>query len=216
MAIKTIISVCRANVQRSPTCEAILHYEASQRGLSDMHFISRGTVVSAMLSGEPTMLSLQKVLNGALYYNVIPANKKEEVIHLLSQIHDLKCDDDTLARLRSYFAQYGMQTLGILAGYRNSALTLAGIPENMLPGMLRQYDPNEPGLVITMGPRLAESILELHTATKPQVICYGDLVGKSSLEDNLMGGLAEAKRQVEYFMDTRKKALDLILGLISF
>ena len=50
---------------------------------------------------------------------------------------------------------------------------------------------------------------------KPQVILYGDIVDIEPLLDELKGGMEIAREQVNYFMNTREKAMDKIVDLCS-
>ena len=49
---------------------------------------------------------------------------------------------------------------------------------------------------------------------KPKIILYGDIVGIEPLADELKGGMETARKQVNYFMNTRDKAMEAFIGLL--
>ncbi len=50
---------------------------------------------------------------------------------------------------------------------------------------------------------------------KPITRIYGELAGINPLKDELTGGIETARKQVNYFMDTRDRAIKGILMLFS-
>ncbi len=63
--------------------------------------------------------------------------------------------------------------------------------------------------------RKVEGYYEHSKDERPITRIYGNLVGINPLNDELTGGMDTARKQVKYFMDTRKKAIKEILMLIS-
>ena len=210
-----VLAVCKGNVQRSSTCSAVLAYEAEAQSLTGLVFDSQGLSVERIFSGRPSHHSIGRILNSALYYGVVEEQHRETVSGLLDRLTPDTNDTDLLGQLTAFYNKYVMITLGILVGFRNAALHELGIPEHYSRGMPIMYDPaNVAGVVLTMTPSITDQVKAIHgEGSTKKILCYGDLVGQPPLEDNLTGGLPEARRQASYFWETRKTAIQRILEL---
>jgi hypothetical protein len=143
----------------------------------------------------------------------IPAEDREKISIIYSQIKDL--------------------VHGIQMGFRNLALMqTAGIPGENLPPMRVPYRlhpdlelalPLDDSTTEKLGvfydnkenPTETDSGPKENRIERPTIMTYGELVGAGPLEDQLTGGMLVADEQVEYFMDTRKKALHNIFQMLS-
>ena len=103
--------------------------------------------------------------------------------------------------------------------FRNEALLDAGIPEQYLPGIRVPFRHDENlRLIIPVEESIAQKVEDYYQPfkdKKPITKIYGNLVGIKPLKDELTGGTETARKQVKYFMDTREKAIDEIIRLLS-
>ena len=101
--------------------------------------------------------------------------------------------------------------------FRNEALLEAGIPEEFLPGMrtpFRNHDDLK--LVLPVERKVVAKVENYfqNIDNKPKIILYGDIVGVEPLADELKGGMETARKQVDYFMNTRDKAMEAFIELL--
>ena len=103
--------------------------------------------------------------------------------------------------------------------FRNEALLDAGIPERCLPGMRAPFRHDENlRLILPVEESVFGKVDDFYGQIKtkrPITRLYGSLAGISPLEDELTGGIETARKQVRYFMDTRDKAMEEIVTLLS-
>jgi hypothetical protein len=103
--------------------------------------------------------------------------------------------------------------------YRNEALLEAGIPKQYLPGMRVPFRHDENlGLILPVEESVVGKVEDYYASfidKKPITRIYGELAGINPLKDELIGGIETARKQVNYFMDTRDSAIKGILRLFS-
>ncbi len=236
-----IVGLCSGNVQRSPSFEAVMRYELSQRGEPAGLVTSAGLNVAAMRAGTLPLGNMIKGIGWALEYGLVPAERRAEAESYVARWRGRgeqasspfdPVEDTALAQLhatvRPLIRERNVE-------YRNQALREARIPEEFVPGSFRPFEPwKETGIVVPMergyGTRVSAMYRDAargeHVAIEdpsasqprmvraPHIVAYPDLVDGPDLPDNPSGGIAEARHVVEYLMQTRERAADGLLALL--
>ena len=108
---------------------------------------------------------------------------------------------------------------GFNLALRNQALREAEV--NIFPVPYKSFDSSKKhDLVLPMTGDMVEDVVACYSkedlvrhylkGDMPKIQTYGSLVGVEDLEDDMKGGIENARRIVSYFMDTRKQALEAI------
>lgn len=205
-----VVGVCTANVARSPLLEAVLRYELQTREIDWVDVSSAGTNVENILKNTVSLARELRIFDAGLYYGLVRTEIKQKVANVLAQGPEQENTDE----IRALYAEVRPLVHGHLVAMRNQALREAGLTHFPAP-----YTPFQPAsdiaLVLPVNIKECEKIREAYQRCgipHPEIKTYGTLVGTQDLEDNLKGGLEEARRVVAYFMDTRKKAIDEIVS----
>jgi hypothetical protein len=210
------MGVCSGNVQRSPTYEAVIKYELAEEGYSpaDLRIESAGINVEKILANKAPSHKMVNILRAGLKYGLVRPEIKDDVELLVRKYQGSSesVDEQEKARIASFYSEVRPAVHGALATYRNIALEQAGVPKEHVPTEI--YVPFEQkeglGIVLAMDEGVLTKLKERIGNDKTPLTTYGELVGRAPLEDDLTSGLEGAVRQVEYFMDTRQKAVNEI------
>lgn len=216
-----------ANVQRSATYEAVLKHELNSTTNVPFFLEIEGAGINAdnIRLEKISLDGKLRMIDAGLHYNVIRDELKQPAKDIIEKYGRMqkplpKMDMPRLdlRLIDILYHEARPVVMGIHVGYRNLALQQAGIPPEFIPGMLRQFKCHDDGanLLLPVDGKVLAMVEQEVKGRKGCIIKpYGDLVGAPLLEDNLTGGLENAKKQVQYFMDTRKKALEEIFRLLS-
>jgi len=221
------IGICMANVQRSATYEAVLMYELNQTTNAPFFLEIEGAGANAdnIRLEKISLDGKLRMIDAGLHYDVLREELKQPAKYIvekcgkmLKPLYKKEMSRKDLQIIDILYHETRPIVIGLHVAYRNLALQQAGIPKGFMPGMLRQFKCHKGGINLLLP--VDEKVLALvQQQTKGRTDCvirpYGDLVGKPLLEDDLMGGFEAAKRQVQYFMDTRKKALEEMFKLLG-
>ncbi|MFC1648952.1 hypothetical protein ACFL1B_05865 [Nanoarchaeota archaeon] len=208
------IAVCGGGIQRSPTMQAVLNFEAANRGIQERFLVtSAGIRADAMLKNSPFVPSMQKIMEAAMHYGIVQVHERSEVRYDLD--HIARPYGRLYCLLLPLFKTYSREVIDKLVGFRNDALIDARIPESLLPDQLVQYDWQNNASIVLPVDMVTKQKISSTQEPGGLLVMYGDLVGKAGLDDDVTGGFEEAKRQVDYFMDTRVEALDKILEIAA-
>jgi len=213
--------VCSANVQRSPTFEAVAKYALSETRETTPHQIiidSAGINVRNILNNTMPSNTMLKVLDAGLKYGVVRKETQEHVKTLVRKyLGKEQIPEQDIAAITFFYSEIRPLVHSKIATYRDIALEKAGIPKHLLPGIYNPFNLDcAVDLILPMAMRVLEKVTWAYSTSPhqtPTIVTYGNLVGREDLEDNLAGGLEEAVRQVEFFMDTRHEAVKGILKL---
>lgn len=196
-----VVGVCSANVERSGIFEAVMKHELS--GRSDIVVSSAGINVEKILTNTSPLHIQIKILSAGLKYGLVRDEIKEEVEKTVSVGNEQEHTD----KIRALYGQVRPLVHGYLLALRNQALKEVGINEFPAP-----YTPFKPengfDLVLPMAEKDIDKVSSRYDIEKPVIRTYGDLAGIDQLVDDVSGGLEGARRKVEYFMDTRKTAIE--------
>lgn len=187
------------NIQRSPTFEAIFNWTASEMQLP-IKFDSAGIMVERIMKNFTPIPKQKDILEAGKSYGLeygIPSN------------------DEDITKL---YAEFKDKIHARMMEFRNRALKEAGVPEEFIPGMRVPFKHTDDlKLIIPIDkvviPKLEEYYSSLNVQM-PKTVLYGDLVGKEQLVDELVGKMDLARKQVEYFLETRYKAIDKIREML--
>ncbi len=205
-----VVGVCTANVGRSPILESVLRHELEERGVGHITVSSAGTNVENILKNTVSVARELRIFDAGMHYGLVRTEIKQKVTDLLAKGPEQENTDE----IRALYAEVRPLVHGHLVAMRNQALREAGLTHFPAP-----YTPFQPApdsaLVLPVNNRECEKVEEAYRRNDipfPTIKTYGTLVGTQDLEDNLKGGLEEARRVVAYFMDTRRKAIDDIVS----
>ncbi len=223
---KTIVrAVDSGNIQRSPTFQAIFNFYFSQASDSPFQitFDSAGIDVDKIMENETPALKKLSILDAGLYYDLIEGKDKdlaEELIYTWFHFKEEEIPDAQKTIITDLYAPYKTAIHTIQMKFRNEALIEAGIPESFLPDMRVPFRHDEHLKLILPVEMPVVNKVEKYYQTQeadieiPQIILYGDLVGTDPLPDTLKGGMETARRQVEYFMETRERGMGIFKTLV--
>lgn len=204
-----VLGVCSANVQRSPTYEAVMKYTLREQEPAQIIIESAGINVQNIIDNKVSLEMMINSLEAGLHYELVRADKKEEVEALVESYHTFtELGEQDKVRLGVFYSEVRPILHGMLTSYRNLALEQAGIPKEYHPGIYIPFQAKFGlGIILGMDTKIVAKLSKvLHNSNIP-LMTYGQLVDEPDLEDNLKSGLDGAVRQVQYFMDTRYKAI---------
>lgn len=211
--MKKTIGICSANIQRSGTFEAVLDYERQAQRLDDLMISSAGINVETILANTAPLKIQLNILIAGLYYGLVRAEIRNAVRSIVEHGYDQEHTD----QIRDLYAEIRPLVHGVCLAFRNQALQEAGITNFPLP--YSRFDPKQNyGLILPMDLKDTEKILLRYKGLdlqKPKVVSYGRFVGIDDLVDDVVGGLAGARKTVQYFMDTRKTAIQKMIESFS-
>ena len=214
------------NIQRSPTCQAIFNHALSSTEDFPLQitFDSGGIDVDDILKNRTPALKKLSILDVGLYYTLIEGSDKDltqDLINTWFRGKEEEIPDAQKKIITGLYAKYKTEIHTIQMKFRNDALIEVGIPPKYLPGMRVPFRNHKDLKVVLPVERKVVKKVEQYFQTfgnenyKSQIILYGDMVGIEALPDELKGGMETARKQVKYFMDTRKKAMEKIIEICS-
>lgn len=240
-----VIGLCSANVQRSGTFEAVMKYELYLRRKSHSVVISSaGINVESILAKVVETENMLNILYSSLLLGVARESTKKAIRPILTEEIDPK-DIDKISEINRLYEEVLPLVQGAGIAYRNQALSEVGIPNGFYPRPMTPLNQeSNPQLLLPVTDSLAKIVREryhneeegVETRVKlltpdrlnqrvlerdevvvkvPKIMTYGQLVGVEDLADNPGGGMCNARKQVKYFMDTRKTAVDRIIELTN-
>jgi protein-tyrosine-phosphatase len=221
---RIVRAVDSGNIQRSPTFQAIFnyYYSSSDQLPSGVVFDSAGIDVEKILANSTPAAKKLDIIDAARYYDLIRDDDRLTAKTLLDRWlskSEAQIPAHEKERITVLYSRIKNNVHTLQMRFRNEALLEAGIPQRFLPGMRVQFTQVENlALVMPVEESVSgklEDYYRLVPAGKPIIKIYGDLAGSSPLKDELTGGLATARKQVKYFMDTREKAIKEIVSLLS-
>lgn len=209
------------NIQRSPTFQAIFNYFFSEYNESVV-FDSAGTRVDDILQNVTPVTKKLDIIDASIYYDIVKSENKPLADRFLSKWHgksETQIPVKEKIGITNLYSKIKNDVHLNQMRFRNEALLEAGIPEQYLPGMKVPFRHNQNlGLILPLEESIFREIEAYYHHFKekqPITKIYGNLVGINPLKDELTGGIETARKQVEYFMNTREKAIEEIIRLIS-
>lgn len=219
-----IRAVDSGNIQRSPTFQAIFNYTLSEiKGYPlQIVFDSGGIDVDAIMKDQTPALKKLSILDAGLYYDLIEAKEKnltQELIEKWFHKNEENIPEEQKEIITRIYAANKDKIHTIQMKFRNEALLEAGIPKEFLPGMRTPFRNHEDLKLVlpverTVVAKVEKYFQDIGDDNKPKIILYGDIVGVEPLADELKGGIDTARKQVNYFMDTRNKAMEAFIELL--
>jgi hypothetical protein len=218
-------AVDSGNIQRSPTFQAIFNYFFnSQDSPYNMLFDSAGIDVDKIMKNETPALKKLSILDAGLYYDLIEGEEvgiTEGLIDAWLHRTEEEIPNKEKAIITNIYASNKTKIHELQMKFRNEALIEAGIPKEYLPGMRNPYrNHKDLKLVLPVERKVAQKVEKYHQTSgektpTPRIVLYGDLVGTKSLPDTLKGGIETARKQVDYFMETKEKAMEKIIEILN-
>jgi hypothetical protein len=214
-----IRAVDSGNIQRSPTFQAVFNYTISMTDdyPVQLSFDSGGIDVDDILKNRAPALKKISILDAGLYYDLIEGKEKDlaqELIDTWLHGKEEEIPDKEKEIITDLYARNKTKIHAIQMKFRNEALLEAGIPGKFLPGMRIPFRNHRSLiLVLPLERKVLDRVVRYYLVRdndirKPKIILYGDLVGTEPLSDELKGGIKTAREQVNYFMNTRKIAME--------
>ncbi len=203
---------CSANVERSAIFDAALNYEKRDRGIGDELEISSAGLLVEKIHANKSPLHVQvRILGAGLKYGLVRPGIQDAV----QQVVDAGTDQEHTNQVRALYGEVRPIVHGFLKACRDKALEDAGV--DLSPSIYNHLDPNDGfDVVIPMVAKDTAKVESKYASSDvdlPTVVSYGELVGTGDVVDDVQSAWDGAKRKVEFFMDTRGKALDAILEL---
>lgn len=212
------------NIQRSPTFQAVFNYFFSRSNNLSLPIVfdSAGTHVNDIMHDCTPITKKMDIISAGMTYGLIQGENKHLADDFLSKWYgkneahipnnEKKIITQLYSDVKTDIHLYQMEL-------RNEALLDAGIPEQYLPGMRVPFRHNENlRLILPLEENINQEIEDYYQHfkdEKPMTKVYGSLVGVEPLKDELLGGFKTAKKQVNYFMDTRETAIEKIVAILS-
>jgi hypothetical protein len=224
--VKIIIrAVDSGNIQRSPTFQAIFNYFfSSQYSPYNMLFDSAGIDVDKIMKNETPALKKLSILDAGLYYDLIEGEEvgiTEDLIDAWLYRTEEEIPNKEKAIITNIYTSNKTKIHELQMKFRNEALIEAGIPKEYLPGMRNPYrNHKDLKLVLPVERKVAQKVEKYHQTSgeetpTPRIVLYADLVGIEPLPDTLKGGIETARKQVDYFMETKEKAMKKIIEILN-
>ena len=224
MKTRIVRAVDSGNIQRSPTFQAIFTYFFSDLDEFPFPIVfdSAGIDVDKIMANCTPATKKLGIIDAGMNYDVIKDDRKQQAEVLLGKWFgksEAEIPDIEKERITRLYSEIKTDVHMLQMRFRNEALLEAGIPERYLPGMRVPFR-HEKNLALILPVedsvvRKVKDHYEHFKGEKPITRIYGDMVGVDSLKDELTGGMDTARKQVNYFMDTRDKAIKEILMLFS-
>lgn len=215
-------AVDSGNIQRSPTFQAIFSYTFLKS--TDLPFKiifdSGGIDVDKILANSTPATKKLSIIDAGLYYNVIDGMNKSvasDLIKLWYGMSDEEIPEKEKMIITKVYSEVKTKVHTVQMNYRNAVLIEAGIPKNFLPDMRVPFrHETNLRLILPVEKSVTKKVEDYYKnlqAQAPMIRLYGDLVGVEPLKDELKGGIETARKQVNYFMDTRYEAMKEIVKL---
>jgi len=220
MATYNAQGICSSNVLRSPMFAAVMNYAIDQMGKKGLIVVS-----SAGIGLDDATLPLQAKLNNfraALVYRLLDEETNGEVERLVDDYFgkDTDIPQPDRVRIEGLFPRIRLLVHGRLSLYRDLALRELGFPLKYLPKTMRNpFAPSgDLDLIVTMDgkydPRIAQAYREARL-TEPKIRSYGTLMDREDVKDDIAGGLAEAVRIADSFMEDRELVVGKMLEVLD-
>jgi len=217
-------AVDSGNIQRSPTFQAIFTYffSGSNELPFPIVFDSAGIDVDKIMANSTPVAKKFAIIDAGRNYDMIKDDNKllaEELLDKWFGKSEMQIPEKEKERITRLYSEIKTDVHMLQMRFRNEALLEAGIPKQYLPGMRVPFRHDENlGLILPVEESVVRKVEDYYASLKdkkPITRIYGELVGISPLEDELIGGIETARKQVNYFMDTRDRAIKEILMLVS-
>lgn len=229
-----VIGVCSANVVRSPIFEAVMNDYTNSNNIKNIDIKSAGVDVDDIEDNNVSLEKAVKIIDAALHHGLVPGWEKSFVEPIIKDYEDLIQnpgsirigEKDIFREIREDYGKFRPLVHGYLIRCRNQALEEARI--TFLPSHLKQFDiildpahfyiamskQEEMELLNSIGHyKNSYSLKGMYEDKQKRIKTYGSLVDGENIEDDLKAGISGARRIVQYFMDTREKAIRTIIGL---
>jgi hypothetical protein len=212
------------NIQRSPTFQAIFNYYFSDSNGLDLPIIfdSAGTRVDDIIQDFTPVTKKLDIIDAGIHYDVVKGENKRLAHDFLSKWHgkgETQIPDKEKLGVTNLYSRIKTDVHLEQMQFRNEALLEVGIPKEYLPGMRVPFRHNKNlKLILPIEENIALQVEDYYKSCnnkQPLTKVYGKLVGIDSLKDELIGGIETARKQVEYFMNTREKAMEEIIKLFE-
>ena len=208
-----IIGLCSANIERSASFDTAVNYELREQKNKVLEVSSAGLNVEKILASTSPLRIQVKILNAGLHYGLVRDEIKEQVEAVVSRGFEQEHTDE----IRGLYAQVRPLVHGYNLALRNQAFAEEGITD--FPTPYGVFDPSKNfNLVLPMAEKDISKVVAKYETTgiqQPTTMTYGELVGVEQLVDNVSGGLEGARHKVQYFMDTRKKAVEKMMKYVK-
>lgn len=212
------------NIQRIPTFQAIFNYffsGSNELGVPIV-FDSAGTHVNDITGNSTPIKKQLDIIEAGIYYDVIKGQNRHLADDFLGKWYgknEKYIPNNEKRGITQLYSKIKTDVHLLQMKFRNEALLDEGIPEDYLPQMKVPFvHKTNIKIILPIEENIAQDIDDYYQNIKdqqPLTKIYGNLVGIAPLKDELTGGIRTAKKQVKYFMDTREKAINEIIKLIS-
>ncbi len=211
------------NIQRSPTFQAIFNcYSDSYLLDLPVIFDSAGTRVDDIMGNSTPVTKKLDVIAAGIHYDIVGREHKSLANDFLSKWYgkeEIQIPDKEKRGITQLYSKIKTDVHLEQMRFRNEALLEVGIPKEYLPGMRVPFRHNKNlRLILPLEENIAQQLEDYYQSSsdnQPLTKIYGNLVGVVSLKDELVGGIETARKQVEYFMNTREKAMEEIMKLFE-
>lgn len=217
-------AVDSGNIQRSPIFQAIFTYffSGSNELPFPIVFDSAGIDVDKIMANSTPVTKKLAIIDAGRSYDVIQDNNKllaEELLDKWFGKSDMQIPDKEKELITRLYSEIKTDVHMLQMRFRNEALLEVGIPKQYLPGMRVPFRHDENlRLILPVEESVFREVEDYYAPfkdKKPFTRIYGELAGINPLKDELTGGIETARKQVNYFMDTRDRAIKETLMLFS-
>lgn len=210
------------NIQRSPTFQAIFNYFFSSTNELPVVFDSAGTRVDDIIHDSTPVTKKLDIIGTGLSYDILKGENKTfayEFLRKWSGKSETQIPDKRKMEITHLYSKIKTDIHLHQMKFRNEALIEADIPKQFLPGMRVPFHHNKNlKLLLPLEENIAQDIENYYKSFRnhqPLTRIYANLVGVKSLKDELDGGIETARKQVDYFMNTREKVMGEIIKLFE-
>ncbi len=190
---------------RSATFDAVINHELEAQGITSLDVSSAGLLVEKILANQSPLRVQLKILRAGLAYGLVRDDIRGTVEDVVARGEDQEHTDE----IRALYGQVRPMVHGYNIALRNQALAEAGVQR--FPAPYTPLDTTRPvDLVVPMVERDVAKVHARFEGKAPRVQTYASLVGTDELVDKIDLGLEGVRGIVEYFMDTRKQAVDAL------